>query len=343
MRDALALPLLFNTRPGVAGVADGGVGIREGLEWLFTRRGPALQPLLEVVASIPAKTLGPRAELLLCIVPLAGRGATRFHRLGWDRMLGTFREALGLVMLLNGVEGGLAHAIALAPEDAHEPAESTLIRRFGLRPLETVDLIDPETHPTLDDAPLTQTEASPTTNIDTLREKIIDCFVDGMHMCRKIIHTKPISLLTSGAEAIDFSLLRDNPSKSIQLAKLMHIPAKRQTLKMQTDLKSLAEWAGELILKADYMRAYVREHAFWLGFGSGTSETFLENPTLEESGEVKPNFHVKGFRNIVVGDSSSIPNALFSSKFVNFNSLSAGGIATAIDTGRLAAKSLVVR
>ncbi|CCW62760.1 unnamed protein product [Phytomonas sp. EM1] len=290
------------------------------------------------MASIPVPELGPNAELRILLFPFGGRNPELYQRMGWDRMLGSFQEALTLVMVLNGVEGGLHHYLALNSDANNE--EEDVIRSLGLLPLGTEVTRHPEANgtPTETSEDGNRARSMPTVNI--LEEKIIDAFANGMSKCRKIIRTKPLSFLTSGAEAIDFSLLRQDSGKSIQLAKFMHTPSKRLTKKMQADFIKLAEWAGQIITQSSYMKAYVREHAYWLGFGSGTSEPFLNSPDVDESGKVTPNFRVKGFQNIVVGDCSSVSNEVFSSRSCNSNALSAGSVSTAIDAGRLAAQSI---
>lgn len=314
VRDCLALPVMFQSKKGISADACNVEGVSSSLRWLLAQRGPILQPIADTIFSLPLPELGPEAEMLAFMMPAGGRDPHRYDRLGWSRTLGSFAEAAAVLLVLNGVEG-LEHTIDLDEEDELQPASSCY---EGL----TKELM--KKRQTL----LTRRRADTEFLSQDARRHVLEAFQRGIRKCRAVAGIQPLSSLLTGLEGVDCTLLDSDPDRALQLAKLMHTPPKRLTKQQQHTYATLLAWSQKELKTDDYMNRYISEHAYWLGFASGSAEPFL-----------KSDGRVQGYRNVVVGDCSACTRSLWEQG--RRNTMAAGGISTAVDMGRIAAERLL--
>lgn len=321
LRDALALPILFKTYHGVSCDSCNTRDTRGAAMWFLTQRGPFLQPMVDTLASVPLPELGPKAELVLFLLPFGGRDPQRYYALGWDRSLAAFKEAVAVLLVLQGVEE-LQMPLELNEDGATTPSSPSQRWR---RQLEQRRL-----HPLSCPA---QAFLS-----DPVQTKVRSGFRKGLQLARRVAATPPLSHLCAGGEAIDFTLLIEDPMKALQLARLVHSRPEKMTRQMRKDLVDLSGWAAQVSRTDTYLDAYIASHTYWLGFGSGSSEPFLQQAPSASPKSASP-FHVKGAGNVVVGDCSAVTTARWCDA-CRGRSLVAGSVSTAIDAGRLAAEAL---
>lgn len=188
-----------------------------------------------------------------------------------------------------------------------------------------------------------------------VQEKVVRAFLLGIQRVRACTRLEPLSLLLQGGgeqEALDFTLLREDPSKAARLARLMHTPPRKMSLKLKREVVELVQWARGVAAGEDYLKAYVQHHARWLGFGSGSSCYFLsraeyhtvaandnDNDDDDDDDGVSFSLIVNHYDNVVVGDCSAVSDGLFR-RAARGNALLAGNMETAMDMGLLAAREL---
>lgn len=320
-RDAMAVPLLYKAHKGVT--VDEHLQsshILSFLRSLILGASPlAFTPFTEVVSCVPVKECGPRAKLFIFMLPFGGRNDCLLFKLGIDRLLGTYQHAAVFLLVLTGVDG-LSHRIDMTTRESETAAgdPAKLKRRF-----ERVHAFP------------FSVSAAPTVGLQ-IKANVQKAFIKGIRLCRDAARTPPLSLLLQGdgeQEALDYSLLHKEPSKAVRLAQLMHIPSRKLTAKMKQEVVELVKWGREISVEEGYLREYVCNHCRWLGFGSGSSEGFLE-----EAAKGKRNFFVKGIKNVVVGDCSAVREEDWVRS--GRNALVAGSASTAIDAGCAAAQQL---
>lgn len=326
VRDVIALPMIFQAQGHISADTKNTRDAKGMALWLLAQRGQMLQPITDTIAALPVPELGPTAEMRLVLLPFGGRDRRRFYQLGWDRALGSFEEGATILMVLSGVDG-LSHPLEVEPSTTAAGGARGTLAKFRLRPLACPD------------GEGTPEEVAGTEMSSDLRAGVAAAFVKGMRACRELTGVAPLSHLIparggsvdgeAGREAIDCSLLRDDPAKALQLARLLHMPRLRQTSRMRRDAVTLLEWAYGRIHDDAYMRDYVAQHAYWLSFGSGSSESLLSTD--------KP-FHVKGLSNAVVGDCSAVTAEQWA--LAGKDTLAAGSISSAVEAGKMAAEAL---
>lgn len=366
-RDAVGVPLLYKANAGVT--ADDVIRQAHHSPLLFTLRSlfletppHALTPFADLICSIPLSEEiygSPHAELLLFVLPFGARIPTLLDPLGVDRLLGSYRHhAVIFYVVFTGIDG-LVHEMewkgptgktTLEPSTSRIPLPSREGKQKGRSvssDLSTVGSIAP---------PFLVSAASV---FDSLRPEVMakveDALAMGIRIVRECTREKPLSLLLQGEgeqEAMDFTLLSEDPVKAKRLAQLMFMPLGKMTIRMKKELVDLVEWGHGLAAQKKYIKDYITRHTQWMGFGSGTSEDYLEVPrgslpsSLSSSSSAASffsahSFFVKGLSNMVVGDCSAITTAMWKDKNLSrMNALLAGNIATAMDTGILAARQL---
>lgn len=377
-RDAVGVPLIYKANAGVT--LDDVMAQALHSPLLFTLRSLFLETppsaftcFSDLICSIPlmkeGEKYGPHAELLLFVLPFGARNDKLFYPLGVDMLLGSYRHhAVIFYIVLTGIEG-LAHGMNL--ESLTSPA--TLFSSPSYRshpPNSTTTSTTPTekgrdsgcTTPSIDSSSSTSSLpflVSSTPLLNSLSPEVIskvrEALSFGIRFVRECAREAPLSLLLQGEgkqEAIDFTLLHEDPGKAKRFAQLMYTSIGKMTLKMKKELVELAEWGHGIADQDEYIKDYLTRHTKWMGFGSGTSEGFLECPSscATSSCSSSPptrtffgthSFFVKGVRNMVVGDCSAISRDLWKEEsFAHFNALLAGNIATAVDAGILAAHQL---
>ncbi|KPA84614.1 putative mitochondrial hypothetical protein [Leptomonas pyrrhocoris] len=273
LRDAVALPLIFASMPAVSADSFNARDTKGAAMWWMTQRGPFLAPLGDTAASLPLPQIGPQAELRILLLPFGGRDATRFKSMGWDTVLATPLQAYTMLLIVQGIDG-LQHQLTLNKTIAPPGAAHAL----GLCPH----------HP------------SPTLSEEVHRQ-VQEALLCGIKECRRLTKKHPLSSLSlhPGAESVDFTcLVPVDEAKAVRLAQLSRQMPSKRTARNKAELNELMLWARQQLMTEPYMRRYVDAHAYWLGFASGSSETFLASPSSS--------MRVAGLENVVVGDASAV-------------------------------------
>lgn len=373
-RDAVGLPLIYKANPGVT--QDEIIQQAQRSPLLFTCRSlfletprHALTSFTDLICSIPLPETeyGPRAELLLFVMPFGGRSDKLFYPLGIDKILGSYRHhAVLFYLVLTGMQG-LHHGFTFPPLTARgaSPCASAL-------PLSSTSEQRQEagcgvgssaTSSTVTSSTSFSTSASSLSN-SLPHETVLQlksAFSYGIRLVRECTKQKPLCFLLQGEgeqEAIDYTLLHEDLKKAKRFAQLMFTPLVKMTLTMKKELVQLAQWGHEVAAKNEYLENYITQHTQWMGFGSGTSEAFLEVPPHRQFSSHSPpmaslpspsslsffdlhSFFVKDVTNMVVGDCSGVTKALWEDEtLAGTNALLAGNIATAMDMGTLASRQL---
>ncbi|SCU73084.1 NAD(P)-binding Rossmann-like domain containing protein, putative [Trypanosoma equiperdum] len=238
-RDSIAVPLIFQALPGLS---DDRVNIHSfvahtGL-W-FGGRGPLLNPFCDTLATIDVPSLGPRAKLVIFLLPFGGRDSLAYGRLGFNYVFGAFREGFTMLITLSGVEDIRFDVSDTQKEGATEGSNAHF------------SVID-----------------------EKMRHKVSNAFIDGMEFCRQVVAEAPLRYLTTGCEAADVMLFRD----AVQMKEYVRVlcPSRRKLTEGQrAHARGVLLWVKEMVSRQDYMEEYVRRHAMWLGFASGGCEQVL--------------------------------------------------------------------
>lgn len=345
-RDALVLPLLFKAKPGVS--LDNllrSVDKPKPLFFLQSLFSPTFSSVLRreitelthCICRIPLnsnKSHTDPGELLIFLTPFGGRDHALYYRFGLDRILGSYQEAVTFYIVLTGLED-LTHHLQnplVSPQksidDAAERRHADLLSR-GLFPLA---------------APEGLLVANHQLNSNTaLVESIENGFKKGIQLCRQWAKEEPLLPLLEGKgeqEALDFTLLKEDPVKAKRLTILLRTPLAKLTVSQKKEVVELVDWGHTLSKRDEYLKDYISHHARWLGFGSGTSTSFLTESTSPNSDDLAEHFSVRGCSNVVVGDCSAISDHAFKVG-AHGNALLAANIETAVDCGRMAASELV--
>lgn len=309
MRDALALPMFFRSFSHISNDAVN-ISFKEAMvPWILCQRGPYLSSFCDTLASIALPELGKSAELVLLLLPFGGKDASRFYRMGWDRVLGVFPEALTILMVLQGVDdASLAATLSLAQQQ--DDTEDAAQREFAERGIRNIPLFVP--------------------GAEAAAAKVVQAFAKGMRLCRRLVNTEPLSNVCTDAEVFDCTLLLNDPKKAVRLAQLMHLSASKKSNALRRETLELYDWAKAIAATEPYMRRYIYQHSYWLGFGSGSAEPFLEDKSAR----------VRGLSNVFVGDCSAVTVQQW--RDAGCNTLSAGSVATAMDMGSRAAQEMVL-
>ncbi|CBZ29480.1 conserved hypothetical protein [Leishmania mexicana MHOM/GT/2001/U1103] len=310
VRDALALPLIFSAVPAVSADSFNARDAGSTAMWWLTQRGPYLTPLCDTLLSLPLPRIAPQAELRVVLFPFGGRDAARFKGMGWDTVLGTPLQAFTMLLIVHGIDG-LEHALALdtkasPPGAAHARA---LCSHQAVCPLS-----------------------------EEVHHQVQNAFLTGIKECRRLSKTPPLANLTlePGVESTDFTLLvASDEAKAVRLAQLSRLPPSKLSARGKAELKELREWSHPITATETYMRRYVDAHAYWLGFASGSSETFLVS-----SSSASCSSRVAGLQNVFVGDSSAVTTTQWSCVGKR-DTLAAGSRSTSMDAGVRAATELV--
>ncbi|CAG9580113.1 conserved hypothetical protein [Leishmania major strain Friedlin] len=310
VRDALALPLIFSAVPAVSADSFNARNARSTAMWWLTQRGPYLTPLCDTLLSLPLPHIAPQAELRVILFPFGGRDAARFKGMGWDTVLGTPLQAFTMLLIVHGIDG-LEHAVAL--DTKASPPGAAHVR--ALCSHQAVCPLSEEVH-----------------------RQVQNAFLAGIKECRRLSETPPLANLTlePGVESTDFTLLvASDEAKAVRLAQLSRLPPSKHSARGKVELKELREWSRRVAATETYMRRYADAHAYWLGFASGSSETFLAS-----SSSASCSSRVTGLRNVFVGDSSAVTTAEWSDVGKR-DTLAAGSRSTSMDAAVRAATELV--
>ncbi|GET91426.1 hypothetical protein, conserved [Leishmania tarentolae] len=310
VRDALALPLIFSAVPAVSADSFNLRDAKSTAMWWLTQRGPYLTPLCDTLLSLPLPQISPQAELRVVLFPFGGRDAARFKGMGWDTVLGTPLEAFTMLLILHGLDG-LEHTLAL--DTVASPPGAAHVRTLCAH--HAVCALPEEVH-----------------------RQVQNAFLVGIKECRRLTETPPLMNLTRerGVESTDFTLLVDSDkAKAVRFAQLSRLPPSKRSAAGKAELKDLREWSHRVTATESYMRRYVDAHAYWLGFASGSSETFLA-PSSSSSYASR----VAGLQNMFVGDSSAVTTAQWSDVGKR-DTLAAGSRSTCMDAALRAVMELV--
>lgn len=303
-RDSIALPLIFRARPGISDDRRNVCSFKTRVAWWAARRGPFLNSVCGTLATVDVPALGPRAELVIFFLPFGGRDPALYRRFGIDNVLSMFSEGFILLMVLRGVE---ETAFDFFMERAGDGGERQGNSHHRTRVISSdVSRMSEE-----------------------VVQKVVDAFLEGMQFCRKIVTEPPLGHLSTGQEAMDVTLLAD-PKCAIEYTRLMRTPLIKLTPRQRASAPALIAWAKEASISPAYMAAYIRRHAVWLGFSSGSCATSLAS---DES------FRVAGTRNVFLGDCSAVTETML--KNCGGDTLRAGSVSTAMTIGRAAAIELL--
>ncbi|KAH9579010.1 hypothetical protein LSM04_009739 [Trypanosoma melophagium] len=272
VRDALAVPLLFQALPGLSDDRKNLCSLKAYLAWWVGRRGPFLNPVCDTLAAVSVPSLGTSAEVVIFLIPLGGRDRALYRRIGLDNNLGAFREGFMMLLVLRGVDGCV---FKLQKEGMVNSANSHHRKHVISSPLSFLSR--------------------------TVVQKVVTAFIEGMRISREIVAERPLASLSSRQEAIDATLLND-PKRAIQYVQLWHTPANKLTEHQRAGAPCLLNWTKEYCRTYAYMEAYIHRHATWLGFGSGSCASAL---AAEES------FRVTGTQNLFIGDCSAVTEAMW--------------------------------
>ncbi|PWV11990.1 hypothetical protein C3747_55g116 [Trypanosoma cruzi] len=306
VRDSIALPLIFRARPGISDDRRNLRSFTAQIMWWVARRGPFLNAVCDTLAVVDLPSLGSRAELVVFLLPFGGRDPTLYRRLGLDRILGMFAEGFMMFLTLRGVDG------ACFELSAESPGKEVERRK--------------EFHPLFDRVisfPASTMSPSTLTNV-------VAAFMDGIQLCRKIVAEPPLAHFSTGQEAVDVTLCAD-PTRAVQYVQLMRKPPSKLKECQRASAPALLAWAKESSRTPAYMEAYIRRHAIWFGFGSGSCAASLANG--DES------FRVSGTQNMFIGDCSGVTEKMW--RAGGGDTLSAGSVSTAMALGNAAAMELL--
>ncbi|RNF15852.1 uncharacterized protein Tco025E_05441 [Trypanosoma conorhini] len=308
VRDSIALPLIFRARPGLSDDRLNLRSFKSHMTWWIARRGPFLHAVCDTLAAVDVPSLGPCAELVVFFLPIGGRDRTIYSHLGLDRTLGAFAEGFMLLMALRGVDDVCFDLLPDAVGGATQTgkASSPWCSRVISAPA-----------PALPPALLT---------------KVTAAFMDGMQLCRRIVSEPPLARFSTGREAVDATLTTD-PTRAVQYVRLTRTPPSKLTKQQRSSAPALVAWAAEYARTPAYMEAYIRRHARWLGFGSGSCAASLAR--VDES------FRLSGTQNVFIGDCSAVTEMLW--RAGGCDTLRAGSVSTAMALGKAAATELLSR
>ncbi|ORC88401.1 uncharacterized protein TM35_000172730 [Trypanosoma theileri] len=301
VRDALAVPLLFQALPGLSDDRKNLRSLQAYLAWWIGRRGPFLNSVCDTLAAVSIPSLGSTVEVVIFLVPLGGKDRVLYQRLGLDNILGSFSEGFMMLLVLRGVDGCVfkLHTEKMVDNsNLHQSGEPVISSSLSFLS-------------------------------EMVVEKVVTAFMEGIRVCREIVAERPLASLSTRQESIDATLL-DDPKRAIQYVKLWHTPANKLTEHQRVGAPSLLNWAREYSRSNEYMKAYIHRHATWLGFGSGSCVSSLAD---EES------LRVLGTQNVFIGDCSAVTEKMW--KASGYDVLRAGSVSTAMSMGVAAAKELL--
>ncbi|EPY27775.1 hypothetical protein STCU_05563 [Strigomonas culicis] len=322
IRDAIALPIVYKSYHSLSYDACNTRDLRALVSWYLCQRGPSLHPLCDAIARFPLRELGPHAAASVLLIPQGGRDAPKYYRLGWDRALASFQEGFVVLVVLEHVcfdaakeEGPAAGALRFSLDAETSAASQASFQRRGVTPLTSAE---------------TPSLLLPNGKDAALAERVSKAFRGAMRKVREIMKTAPVAHLCTGSEAVDFTLLKEDAEKAMRLARLVHTPYKKFTRKMKLEVVELSDWATHCARQEPYMDRYVKQHAYWLGYGWGSSEPFVapERPLF-----------ARETANVVVGDTSAVTERMW--RDGDRRTLHAGGVCTAMDMGCAAAEALL--
>ncbi|RNF01849.1 hypothetical protein TraAM80_06787 [Trypanosoma rangeli] len=306
VRDSIALPLIFRARPGLSDDRRNLRSFKAHMAWWIARRGPFLNSVCDTLAVVDVPSLGTCAELVVFFLPFGGRDRTLYRHLGLDRMLGAFAEGFMFLITLRGVDGLCFDLLMDSVEGSVDAgAESSSYLNRVISPPSSV----------LSSA---------------LLAKVSSAFMDGMQLCRKIVGKPPLTRFSSGQEAVDATLTAD-PTLAVQYVKLTRTLPSKLTKQQRSNAPALVAWAAESSRSPAYMDAYIRRHAFWLGFGSGSCAASLAN--------ANESFRLSGTQNVFIGDCSAVGEMGW--RAGGCDTLRSGSVSTAMALGKAAAIELL--
>ncbi|KAG8347448.1 hypothetical protein TRVL_01729 [Trypanosoma vivax] len=306
VRDAISLPLIFHALPKLTDDRHNIHNLSAHLALLLGRHSPLLNAVCNTVATKDIPSLGPEAELVIFMLPIGGRNPTVFEYFGFDRCLGAFAEGFTMLMALRGVDGAVFEAALETRGCDDTPPESGVCPTFP------------------------HAKHSPFPGLaEDLTRKVITALVEGMLLCRRVVSSGPLNFLTSGQEAVDVTLLTE-PQRALQYVQLLHTPGSKLTARQRSSAHKVLAWAKECAATDSYMESYIRRHASWLGFGSGSCADGLHDEQC---------FRLSCAKNVVIGDCSAVTETLW--KASSRDTLRAGSVPTAMAVGRAAALELL--